>query len=78
MNVPKGFENPDEILCMRLPAKTLVFTIALLIVSQIFAVFVESQLAALLSWYLVYALVILIPLTLLYEGITRFYPKNPS
>ena len=63
---------------MRLPATTLVFTIALLIISQIFAVFVESQLAALLSWYLVYALIILIPLTLLYEGFTRFYPKNPS
>jgi len=63
---------------MRLPAKTLALTIALLIVSQVFAVFVESQLAALLSWYLIYALIILIPLTLLYEGYTRFYPKHPS
>ncbi|QZP39548.1 hypothetical protein [Halobaculum magnesiiphilum] len=63
---------------MQLPVKTLVLTVALLIVSQFFAVFVESQLAALLSWYLIYALIILIPLTLLYEGYTRFYPKNPS
>ena len=63
---------------MRLPAKTLALTVALLMVSQFFAVFVESQPAALLSWYLIYALIILIPLTLLYEGFTRFYPKNPS
>jgi hypothetical protein len=63
---------------MRLPAKASAFMIALLIVSQVVAVFGESQLAALLSWYLIYALLILIPLTLLYEGFTRFYPKNPS
>jgi len=63
---------------MRLPAKALVLSIALLIVSQVFAVFVESQLAALLSWYLIYALIILIPVTLLYEGFIRFQPPNPS
>lgn len=63
---------------MRLPAKVSVFTVALLILSQVVAVFGESQLAALLSWSLIYALLILIPLTLLYEGFIRFYPKNPS
>lgn len=63
---------------MRLPAKALALSIALLIVSQVFAVFVESQLAALLSWYLIYALIILIPVTLLYEGFIRLQPTNPS
>lgn len=63
---------------MRLPAKTLAITVTLLIVSQFFAVVVESQPAAFLSWYLIYALIIVIPLTLLYGGFARFYPKNPS
>jgi len=63
---------------MRLPAKTVALTIALLIVAQFFAVVVESQPAALLSWYLIYALIILVPLTLVYEGVTRLYPQTPS
>lgn len=78
LNVPKGFENPNEILCMRFPAKAVSLTIALLVVAQFFAVVIESQRAALLSWYLIYALLILIPLTLVYEGVTRLYPHTPS
>ncbi|SEG64110.1 hypothetical protein SAMN04488133_3022 [Halobellus limi] len=63
---------------MRLPAKLSALVIALLVVSQFFAVVGESQLAALLSWYLIYALIILIPLTLLYEGFRRLYPESLS
>jgi hypothetical protein len=72
------FRNPKRIYYMRLPAKLSALVIALLVVSQFFAVVGESQLAALLSWYLIYALIILIPLTLLYEGFRRLYPESPS
>ena len=57
---------------MRLLVRTLILTVALLIVAQFFAVIVESQIAALLSWYLIYALIVLIPLTVLSEGYSRF------
>jgi hypothetical protein len=63
---------------MRLPAKLLAVTVALLVFAQVFAVFGESQFAAIGSWYLIYALVILVPLTLLDEGFDRFYRKNAS
>jgi hypothetical protein len=76
--VPKEFENVDERVCLRLPAKAVALTIALLVVAQFFAVVIESQRAALLSWYLIYALIILIPVTLVYEGVTRLYPHTPS
>jgi len=74
----RDFEEFEELLYMRLPAKLSALAIALLVVSQFFAVVVESQLAALLSWYLIYALIILIPMTLLYESFKRFYPESSS
>ena len=63
---------------MRFLPKILALIIALLIVSQVIAVTVESQAAALLSWYLIYTLLILVPLTLLYEGYKRYYSKGTS
>lgn len=63
---------------MRVPAKAVALTIAILVVAQFFAVVVESQPAALLSWDLIYALSILVPLTLVYEGVTRLDPQTPS
>lgn len=63
---------------MQFLPKILALTTALLTVSQVIAVTVESQVAALLSWYLIYTLLILVPLTLLYEGYKRYYPKGTS
>lgn len=63
---------------MRFPVKAIALAIALLIVSQFIAVVAESQAAALLSWYLIYALIILGPLSLLYTGFNRFRRQNAS
>lgn len=63
---------------MRLSIKAPALTIVLLIVLQFIAITVESQAAALLSWYLIYALIILIPVALLYEGFDRLYLQSDS
>ena len=74
----KNFADLEGIFSMRLLAKGLAFLIGLLVLFQFFAVVVESQVAAVLSWYLIYALAIVIPLTLVYEGFNRFYLKRAS
>ena len=61
---------------MQFLAKVLAVAGALLAVSQAVAVTIESQAAALLSWFLVYTLLILAPLTLSYEGFRRYYPTD--
>lgn len=78
VNIPKNYETIEQTLGRRFLPKSLALVVALLIVSQVIAVTVESQAAALLSWYLIYALLILIPLTLLYEGFERYYPDSSS
>lgn len=63
---------------MRVLQTSLAVAVVLLIGSQAIAVTTESQAAALLSWYLIYALLVLVPLTLFKVALERYDPTNAS
>lgn len=64
-NIHNEMDTENSTINLRLPEKFTFFMIGMLISFQVFAVYAESQWAASMSWYAIYAIVILVTISVL-------------